>query len=235
MKKHVMKIKKKNYGSKRSTKKLLGLIYHNTGNDGDHDESNGKYFANNVVYASANEFVDDDSYTITVPANYTPYSVGVDHQDSKSKYAPQGRRFAGILNNSNTYNIEMCDTIRDGKISHSDATLTNAVTRGRKILKKYPSIKHIGRHFDVTGKLCPLQMVEDPLLWKRFLLAHKSKLTVVKRSHLRKKPNNASENYSGWAEKGEVLAVSKIKFHNQVPYGYVKKYKKWIRIKENVK
>lgn len=232
MKKNKISSKAVNYGPKRSTKMLLGLIYHNTGNDGDTDEANGKYFANSTVYASANEFIDDDSYTISVPANRVPYSVGKDFQDQKSVYAKEGRKYAGKLNNANTYNIEMCDTVRDGKISHSDATLTNAVARGRKILKKYPSIKYIGRHFDVTGKLCPLQMVTDKALWKMFVVAHKTKVTTTAQVRLRKKPNNAKENYAGKVPAGTVIPISKVKFHNQVAYGYWKKKKRWIALKK---
>ena len=50
-----------NYGSKRSLSKIQYIVVHYTGNDGDTDENNGKYFKNNVVYVSSHYFVDDDS------------------------------------------------------------------------------------------------------------------------------------------------------------------------------
>ena len=67
---------KKNYGAKRSTKNIKYIPIHFTANDGDHDTSNGKYFKNNVVKASAHYFVDSDSITQSVPDNYVAWSVG---------------------------------------------------------------------------------------------------------------------------------------------------------------
>lgn len=49
---------------------------HFTANDGDHDEGNANYFANNVVKTSAHYFLDDDSVTQSVPDDYMAYSVG---------------------------------------------------------------------------------------------------------------------------------------------------------------
>ena len=65
-----------NYGSSRSTSKIIYLILHFTANDGDTDEANGRYFKNKVVRASANYIVDDDSVTQSVPDNYIAYAVG---------------------------------------------------------------------------------------------------------------------------------------------------------------
>ena len=67
-----MKIKeylanKNNYGGKRSTSNIKYIVIHYTGNDGDTDENNSKYFKNNIVKASAHYFVDDDSITQSVP------------------------------------------------------------------------------------------------------------------------------------------------------------------------
>ena len=76
-----------NYGSKRNLSKIKYLVIHYTSNDGDSDEANGKYFANNVVKASAHYFVDDDSVTQSVPDNYAAYAVGgkcQSNQDRKS-------------------------------------------------------------------------------------------------------------------------------------------------------
>ena len=65
-----------NYGSKRDVSKIKYIVIHYTGNDGDSDESNAKYFKNNIVKASAHYFVDDDSITQAVPDNYSAYAVG---------------------------------------------------------------------------------------------------------------------------------------------------------------
>ena len=67
---------KNNYGSKRDVNKIKYIAIHYTGNDGDSDESNAKYFKNNIVKASAHYFVDDDSITCSVPDNYVAFAVG---------------------------------------------------------------------------------------------------------------------------------------------------------------
>ena len=65
-----------NYGGQRNTNKIKYLVFHATSNDGDTDESNARYFKTHVVKASAHAFVDDNSVTVSVPANYVAYSVG---------------------------------------------------------------------------------------------------------------------------------------------------------------
>lgn len=66
----------KNYGGKRSLSSIKYIVIHYTVNDGDTDEANAKYFHNNVVKASAHYFVDDDSYTKSVPIKNIAWSVG---------------------------------------------------------------------------------------------------------------------------------------------------------------
>lgn len=145
---------KANYGSQRSTDKIKYLVYHFTANDGDTDENNGKYFANNVVKASAHYFVDDDSVTQSVPDNYVAWSVG------GSKYSncktTGGGMFYGACTNTNSLSIEICDDVKNGVIYPSDKTIQNALELGEYLMKKYSIPKeNVIRHFDVTGKLCP--------------------------------------------------------------------------------
>ena len=64
---------KNNYGTKRPVSNIKYIVIHYTGNDGDSDESNAKYFKNNIVKASAHYFVDDDSITQAVPDDYSAY------------------------------------------------------------------------------------------------------------------------------------------------------------------
>lgn len=143
-----------NYGNKRSTQKIEYIPIHFTANDGDTDEANGRYFANNVVKASAHFFVDDDSVTESVPANYTAYAVGgAKYSDCKKT---GGGKYYGKCTNSNSLSIEICDDVRNGKIYPSEKTIENAITLTKELMKKYkvPQSKVI-RHFDVTGKPCP--------------------------------------------------------------------------------
>ena len=93
---------KKNYGSARATSKIKYIVIHYTGNDGDTDENNGKYFHNNIVKASAHYFVDDDSVTQSVPDKYVAYSVG-------GKYSTAGNagKYYGKCTNANSLSIEL--------------------------------------------------------------------------------------------------------------------------------
>jgi len=152
-----MKIKmanRANYGAKRPLKNIQYIVIHYTGNDGDHGESNGSYFRKNVVKSSAHYFVDDDSVTQSVPEDYTAYSVG------GAKYASCAKTGGGKMykkcTNANSISIELCDTVRNGKVYPSDATIANALELTRSVMKRYgiPADRVI-RHFDVNGKSCP--------------------------------------------------------------------------------
>lgn len=154
---------RRNYGSKRSTRVIKFLVYHYTANDGDTAEANAKYFHNNVVKASAHRFVDDDSVTISVPDNYVAYHCGGGLQGR------DGHRFYKICTNTNSIGIEMCDTIKNGKYEVSSKTRANAIALGKEIVKKYGIKKeNVIRHFDVTGKNCPVYFVKDEEAWKKF-------------------------------------------------------------------
>lgn len=138
-----------NYGSKRNTANIKYLVYHYTSNDGDHDEGNANYFHNNVVKASAHYFVDDDSVTQSVYDNYVAYSVGGRCQ---SNHHP----LYGVCTNANSISIEMCDTIKNGKVELTDATMANAIELGKVLMKKYNiPLDRVIRHYDVNGKACP--------------------------------------------------------------------------------
>lgn len=145
---------KANYGSKRTTDKIKYIVIHFTANDGDTDENNGKYFANNVVKASAHYFIDDDSVTQSVPDNYVAYAVGGSKYSNCSTTG--GGKFHGKCTNSNSLSIELCDDVKNGTIYPSAGTIANAIEFTKAKMKEYgiPAANVI-RHFDVTGKACP--------------------------------------------------------------------------------
>ena len=122
--------RKENYGSQRNTNDIKWLVIHYTSNDGDSDESNGKYFAREVVKASAHYFVDDDSVTQSVPDNYAAYSVGGKCQSAHHPYY-------GTIKNANSISIEMCDNHKDGTVHICDETLANTYALARALMKKY--------------------------------------------------------------------------------------------------
>ena len=157
---------RKNYGNERKASDIKYIVIHYTGNDGDHDEGNATYFKNNVVKASAHYFVDDDSITMSVPENFVAWSVG--GTKWKDTAATGGGSMHGIITNTNSISIEMCDTQRDGTIKATDQTLENTVTLAKSLMKRYNiNIDHVYRHFDVTGKHCPAYFMNSSA-WSAF-------------------------------------------------------------------
>ena len=145
-----------NYGSERNVNKIKYIAIHGTGNDGDTDESNARYFKNNIVKASANYFADDDSITQSVPDNYIAYAVG------GKKYNNKGGRLYGTVNNSNSISIELCDTVKNGIVFPTQRTINNALELVEMLMKKYNVPAHrVIRHYDVNGKPCPVYWVDD--------------------------------------------------------------------------
>lgn len=155
--------RKENYGSKRNTGDIKYLVIHYTSNDGDSDESNAKYFAREIVKASAHYFVDDNSVTQSVPDNYTAYSVGGACQSAHHPYYKKAT-------NSNSISIEMCDNHKDGVVNICDETLANTYALARALMSKYNiDINHVIRHYDVNGKLCPnCNGLLDDAIWNNF-------------------------------------------------------------------
>lgn len=156
-----------NYGGSRNASQIRYLVYHYTGNDGDRAANNAKYFQNNIVKASAHYFVDDTTVWRSVPDLKVAWSVG------GSKYANAdktgGGTMYGVITNTNSLSIEMCDTIRNGVYQASEATLANAAALGRALMEKYNiPIENVYRHFDVTGKHCPSYLV-NAQKWAEFM------------------------------------------------------------------
>ena len=154
---------KNNYGSKRDVNKIKYIAIHYTGNDGDSDESNAKYFKNNIVKASAHYFVDDDSITCSVPDNYVAFAVG------GKKYNNSGGRLYGTVTNTNSISIELCDSVKNGVVRPTQKTINNAIELTQMLMKKYNIPAHrVIRHWDVNGKKCPLYWINDNLWESEF-------------------------------------------------------------------
>jgi N-acetylmuramoyl-L-alanine amidase CwlA len=166
---------KSNYGAKRSTSSIKYIPIHYTGNDGDTDEANAKYFKNNIVKASAHYFVDDDSVTQSVPDDYIAYAVG------GSKYSncatTGGGTLYGKCTNANSISVELCDTVKDGKVYPSDKTIENAVALVKTLMAKYNiPVENVIRHFDVNGKSCPAYWCGDATKNALWFTAFRNKL-----------------------------------------------------------
>ena len=175
-----------NYGSHRVLSKIKYIVIHYTANDGDSDEGNGNYFANNIVKASAHYFVDGDSVTQSVPDDYVAWSVGDKKYSNCNKTG--GGKFYGQCNNTNSISIEMCDEVRNGKSDFSAATIENAIELTKILMKKYNvDISHVIRHFDVSGKPCPAPYI-DNTKWKEFknMITESGDLTMSQYEELKK-------------------------------------------------
>ena len=120
------------YGGSRDASQIKYLVFHDTGNDGDRAVNNAAYFQNNVVEASAHYFVDDTAVWRSVPDLRVAWAVG------GKKYANTGKTgggtMHGIITNTNSISIEMCDTIRNGICQASEDTLANAAALGRELM-----------------------------------------------------------------------------------------------------
>jgi len=152
---------KSNYGCIRNPDIIEWIVIHFTSNNGDTAKNNGKYFANNIVKASAHYFVDSYYIVNSVPDNYIAWSVG------GNKYPnTKGAKFYGKCVNANSISIELCDDVKNGVVYPSEKTIQNALELTRHLMQKYNiPANHIIRHFDVTGKKCPAYWVDDAR-WK---------------------------------------------------------------------
>ena len=143
-------INRSNYGGRRTVQPQW-IVMHYTANDGDSDESNTRYFQDNIVKASAHYFVDDDSITRTVPDDYVAYHCG-----ANVYFHPSCRNY-------NSIGIEMCDAKRDGTVMATPATIENAAQLVAQLCRQYKiPVDHIIRHYDVTHKVCPAYWVREP-------------------------------------------------------------------------
>lgn len=167
----------KNFGGKRKASDIKYIVIHYTANKNDKAESNGNYFKNNAVQASAHYFVDETTVVRSVKDKIVAWSVGGNKYPSCESTG--GGKFNGKCTNSNSISIELCNSLE--KVP--EKTLANAIKLTKKLMKRYKiDSDHIIRHFDVTGKECPKPFVKDALDWERFKLncqtPYKVKTTV---------------------------------------------------------
>lgn len=158
---------KDNFGGTRSYSSIKYIVLHYTANDGDKAENNAKYFQTaHKPASSAHYFVDDNTIVQSVPDNYVAYAVGGNRYFDIEKTG--GGKLYKKVTNANSISIEMCGTKRDGKGTASETTMQNAAAFCLELMKKYNiDIDHVVRHFDVTGKHCPMYFMND-VAWEGF-------------------------------------------------------------------
>lgn len=155
-----------NIGGPRDAGKIKYLVIHYTGNDGDRAANNAAYYHDSIVKASAHYFVDDYEVYCSVPDLTIAWAVGGKKWADCEKTG--GGKLYGVVTNTNSISIELCDTRRDGVYGASEETLENAAELARMLMEKYSiHLENVVRHFDVTGKHCPAYMM-DEAAWQAF-------------------------------------------------------------------
>ena len=149
-----------NHGGRRDRSAIKYLVYHYTGNNGDTARANANYYAQAKVNASAHYFVDDDNIVQSVGDLTIAWAVGGKKWSDCDQTG--GGKLFGVVTNTNSISIEMCDTSRDGEIMASEKTQKNALALGRMLMDRYEiPYENVVRHFDVTGKYCPRYFMDN--------------------------------------------------------------------------
>ena len=143
------------------------LVVHYVGNAGTSAKNNALYFANHPkVFVSAHYTVDDIEVINCVDDTDTAYHCGT---ELSTPYAGTAHPYFGICTNRNSIGIEMACIINSaGDWEMTEATQINTIGLIIGLLDKYPNIKGIIRHYDVTGKNCPEPFVRNEEYWLDF-------------------------------------------------------------------
>ena len=150
-----------NYRAGR-TQPVRYIVMHYTANNGDTARNNCDYYHRvGGLQASAHYFVDEHDAMQSVREGDTAWHCG----------AEAGRRYwHPECRNANSIGIEMCSRKRaDGSYYILPETVANAAALAREIMQRYGiDTEHVLRHYDVTGKRCPMPWVDDPAQWAAF-------------------------------------------------------------------
>ena len=148
-----------NYRAGR-TQPVRYIVMHYTANNGDTAKNNCDYYHRvGGLQASAHYFVDEHGAMQSVRECDTAWHCG-----ARAYWHPECR-------NANSIGIEMCSRKRaDGSYYILPETVANAAALAREIMQRYGiDTEHVVRHYDVTGKRCPMPWVDDPAQWAAFL------------------------------------------------------------------
>lgn len=149
---------KANYRAGR-TQPVRYIVMHYTANNGDTARNNCDYYHRvGGLQASAHYFVDEYGAMQSVREGDTAWHCG-----ARAYWHPECR-------NGNSIGIEMCSRKRaDGSYYILPETVANAAALAREIMQRYGiDTDHVLRHYDVTGKRCPMPWVDDPAQWTAF-------------------------------------------------------------------
>ena len=132
------------------TDEIVGIVIHYVGNPSTSARANRNYFASlaksGETYASSN------------------FVVGLDGEVIQC--VPLGEiAYCSNFRNHDTISIECCHPDEEGKFN--DETYASLIKLCRFLVEEY-GIKreNIIRHYDVTGKMCPVYYVEHEDAWE---------------------------------------------------------------------
>ena len=151
-----------NYRAGR-TQPVRYIVMHYTANNGDTARNNCDYYHRvGGLQASAHYFCDEHGTMQSVREGDTAWHCGA--EAGQRYWHPECR-------NGNSIGIEMCSRKRaDGSYYIKPETVANAAALAREIMQRYGiDTDHVLRHYDVTGKRCPMPWVDDPAQWAAFL------------------------------------------------------------------
>ena len=168
---------------------------------------NAKYFYNVNRKASAHYFVDDASIYRIVKDSNSSWHCGGGLQGNG------GHKFFNICFNSNSIGIEMCCKKSGGVLTISDVVMNNTAKLIAHLMKKYDiGLDMVIRHYDVTGKSCPGDLLNDDA-WLTF----KEKIKEAMDSHETRVENftnrgiinspNIWKNENNWVSVPNALAI----------------------------
>ena len=147
-----------NYRAGR-TQPVRYIVMHYTANNGDTARNNCDYYHRvGGLQASAHYFCDEYGAMQSVREGDTAWHCG-----ARAYWHPECR-------NGNSIGIEMCSRKRaDGSYYIKPETVANAAALAKDIMQRYGiDTEHVLRHYDVTGKRCPMPWVDDPAQWYDF-------------------------------------------------------------------
>lgn len=144
------------------TQPVRYIVMHYTANNGDTARDNCDYYHRvGGLGASAHYFCDEYGVMQSVREGDTAWHCGA--EAGQRYWHPECR-------NGNSIGIEMCSRKRaDGSYYIKPETVANAAALAKDIMQRYGiDTDHVLRHYDVTGKRCPMPWVDDPAQWTAF-------------------------------------------------------------------
>ena len=179
-----------NYRAGR-TQPVRYIVMHYTANNGDTARNNCDYYHRvGGLQASAHYFCDEHGAMQSVREGDTAWHCG-----ARAYWHPECR-------NGNSIGIEMCSRKRaDGSYYILPETVANAAALAREIMQRYGiDTDHVLRHYDVTGKRCPMPWADDPAQWVAFkeMLTPQNSTTVEEDDDMVR--YNKIEDVPAWAQ-----------------------------------